>query len=173
MEITIRPARREDIDRLVAIGIDAHETLRLEGAVPEEAPSEDDEGDLLQWLREGTLLVAVDPSDTPLGYGGALPAGDCLHICELDVARAWQRRGIGRSLTRVLIEEARKQGFRAVTLTTDRIVPFNARFYETLGFRILEADELTALLREILAAEAARGLDPARRCAMRLSLRPI
>jgi GNAT superfamily N-acetyltransferase len=170
MEITIRPARRDDIDRLVEIGLDAHETLRLEGAVPDEPPSDDDEDEFLQWLAEGTLVVAVDASDTPLGYGGALPTSNCLHICELDVARAWQRRGIGRSLMLALIAEARKQGLKAITLTTDRIVPFNARFYETLGFRVLDADELTILLRDILADEAARGLDAARRCAMLLSL---
>ena len=97
MEFLIRPGRPDDIPELVEIGNDGHLTLFELGAVPDMSPSGDSDdaaGELRQWLETGTLLVAVDPADRPLGYGSALPAGECFHICELDVQRRSQRRGI-------------------------------------------------------------------------------
>ncbi|WP_201754128.1 hypothetical protein [Micromonospora rubida] len=46
-------------------------------------------------------------------------------------------------------------------------MPWNAPYYARYGFRKLEPDELTPGLAAMLAAEAALGLDPAARLAMR------
>jgi hypothetical protein len=45
-----------------------------------------------------------------------------------------------------------------LTLTTVAEVPWNARYYETLGFRRLSEPEMTPGLREIRRREAAQGL---------------
>ena len=58
-------------------------------------------------------------------------------------------------------------GYRAVTLTTFRDVPFNMPFYARLGFEVIPHDELTAELRLVVDDETRRGLDPTRRVAMR------
>ena len=63
-------------------------------------------------------------------------------------------------------------GYRAVTLTTFRDVPFNGPFYTRLGFEEVPADQLSPSLRTVLDHEAQRGLDPARRVAMRRWLPP-
>jgi hypothetical protein len=51
-----------------------------------------------------------------------------------------------------------------VTLTTFRDVPWNAPYYERLGFQAI-ADNSPGLA-EIMREEASRGLDPATRVAM-------
>jgi hypothetical protein len=56
-----------------------------------------------------------------------------------------------------------------VTLTTYRDIPWNAPFYRRLGFEELTAAELTPDLREIVLAEAKKGLEPTRRVVMRWS----
>lgn len=169
MEIVIRPARSDDIAQLVAIETDGHETLRRLGAVPD-APTDGSDDDLRRWLAQGIVLVAVDTSDQPLGFGSALIVGAGLHVCELDVAEAWQRRGIGRRLMQALVADAKRRELRQVTLTTDRFVPFNASFYQTLGFQILDPSETDGWLLAEIQHEAEAGLDPVRRCAMRLAL---
>ena len=73
-----------------------------------------------------------------------------------------------------LIEQAvawaGQRGLGAVTLTTFTDVPWNAPYYERLGFRRLSGDELTPGLKAIRAREAAIGLDRWPRCCMRRDL---
>ena len=66
---------------------------------------------------------------------------------------------------------ARSHGYGAVTLTTYRDVPWNAPFYERLGFSVL--DELTPELAWIRDHEKAIGDDDfGPRLAMRRDLGP-
>ncbi|WP_231929553.1 hypothetical protein [Micromonospora inositola] len=62
---------------------------------------------------------------------------------------------------------AADQGLPALTLTTFRNVPWNGPYYARCGFRELTGAQVTPGLTELLAAEAAMGLDPAERVAMR------
>lgn len=103
----------------------------------------------------------------PVGFLCAETAGPELHVWELAVHAAWQRRGLGRRLLQAAIDRARSEGLGAVTLTTFREVPWNEPFYRSLGFETLgpaPGERLAALLRR----ETERGLP--RRCAMRLTL---
>ena len=110
------------------------------------------------WVAEdGRVLV---------GFVSAALAPDAMHVLELAVQRDRQRNGLGRRLMRAVIDAARSAGLPAVTLTTFRNVAFNAPFYRSLGFNIV--DSPPRRLRAILAAEAERGL--ADRCAMRRAL---
>jgi hypothetical protein len=67
---------------------------------------------------------------------------------------------------------AEERGYLAVTLTTFRDVPWNMPFYARLGFEEIPAATLTPALRSVLEDEARRGLDPARRVAMRWRAQP-
>jgi GNAT superfamily N-acetyltransferase len=89
-----------------------------------------------------------------------------LHVLELAVHLDHQRKGIGRALMEVAIQAARDRGCTAVTLTTFRVVVWNAPFYRRLGFEILDAPP--PHLSAVLDFEAERGL--ADRCAMQLTL---
>jgi hypothetical protein len=57
-----------------------------------------------------------------------------------------------------------------VTLTTFRDLPWNAPFYQRMGFIVLTDDSLDPHLREALQAEIAHGFPAERRCTMGLTL---
>ncbi|MFK0163677.1 GNAT family N-acetyltransferase [Rhizobium sp. NPDC090279] len=164
---TVRAARADELHLLAAIEIDAFWALHEAGAVACE-PTSLPLDVLKQSLAEQLLLVAVDDEDRPFGFLAGIGKDGSVHIAELDVVRRWQKRGVGRRLMEAGIEAARAQGAMGVTLTTDRQVAFNAPFYASLGFRILDDQERPAVLTQILEHEFAHGADPARRVAMAL-----
>lgn len=163
----IRPATTDDFDALRAIELAAFETLRAAGAVGG-VPSASSDQQLQRYLDGGFLDVACDHSGDAIGFCGGYIAEHLLHIGEMDVHPNCQRQGVGRALLTAALDKARAQRLDGATLTTDRLAPFNAAFYATMGFRALADDELPARLREILEQEAKIGLDPPRRVAMML-----
>ncbi len=56
---------------------------------------------------------------------------------EVAVAPAHGRRGIGRALVDEVVAWAAAGGFPSVTLATFRDVPWNAPYYEKLGFEVV------------------------------------
>lgn len=121
--------------------------------------------ELQSMIRKGHCLVA-HVGDEMAGFLVNEPFNRELHIWEMDVQPAYQQRGIGAGLIRACQIDARNAGFTAITLTTFRDVPWNAPFYQRLGF-----DEVTALdahprLASELALEADDGFPAERRCAM-------
>ncbi|NIH78858.1 GNAT family N-acetyltransferase [Amycolatopsis viridis] len=154
----IRKPTAADLTRLPEIERSAGECFRGIG-MPEIAddvlPTPED------LARYPYAWVAGEPE--PVAYLVAVPVDGSLHIEQVSVHASWARRGIGR----VLIEEAARAGFPALTLTTFAEVPWNAPYYERCGFVRLDPAALTPGLRRIRAAEAARGLDRWPRVAMR------
>lgn len=167
VSFSIRPARHDEIEALRQIELDAFFALRDAGGVPGE-PSATSADDLRIMLDNGLLVVATDHDDRPLGFLGATQIGDELYINEIDVLRAAQGRGLGRALLARAVEETIRRGLRRATLTTDRLVPFNAPFYARCGFHIIEDQALSGHLRQTLQHQIECGLDPARRVAMAL-----
>lgn len=162
----IRPAREADVPLLPAVEASAA-TLLVEVGLGRAGAGATMPPDALDLCRQaGTLWVAVDGTDAPVGF---LAAGDLdghLHVHELSVAAAHQRRGLGAALMAAAIDFGRWAFVPAVTLTTDRHLPWNKPFYARLGFVELRRDGLPPGLAQVLAGEAAAGVDPARRCAM-------
>ncbi|MCM7470877.1 GNAT family N-acetyltransferase [Enterobacter asburiae] len=167
MNIKISLARNEHLSTLRMIELESFETLRSVGAVtgPPAAGSIEDFNQLCQ---EGLLFVALASEDIPVGFAGALLFDNWLHISEVDVHPNWQRRGIGRRLINTLLSEGLFRGYSGATLTTDRYVPFNASFYASMGFKIVEREDCQRWLNDILNNEISAGLDPERRVAMQL-----
>jgi GNAT superfamily N-acetyltransferase len=128
----------------------------------------------IESLREGInahrLWVAVDETDRPVGFALASIVGDNAHLDELDVHPTHGRRGLGAALVAAVCDWAKASGYRAITLTTLRHVPWNTPWYQRLGFRILEDDKLTTALRDLLHEEIQRGLPADQRVAMRREL---
>lgn len=118
-------------------------------------------------LAAGTLWV-MEVDGRPVAFLAALPHGARLHIDELDVRRDQQGQGIGRKLLSHTIDWAKTEGFRALSLTTFRSIPWNAPFYASVGFRDWAPEDAPATIRQALMKEAAFGLKD--RCAMRLEL---
>ena len=121
-------------------------------------------GAYLRFLSEGTAWVA-EFGDALVGSLIAEAVPDALHLWELAVRLPFQRRGVGRRLVQTALIEAVARRLPAVTLTTFHGVVFNAPFYSTFGFAVL--DQPPERLAAILDAEAAAGLRD--RCAMRLT----
>ncbi len=161
----IRQATRDDFDSLRSIELASFETLRATGAVSGE-PEASSDAELQHYLDHALLYATCDQDYVPVGYAGAYVAEGCLHIGEMDVHPDFQRKGLGRRLMEALLAEGRLRKLAEATLTTDRLAPFNAPFYASLGFRLLEKEECSPRLRAILDAEAEKGLDPLRRIGM-------
>jgi GNAT superfamily N-acetyltransferase len=159
-------ARWRDVPLLGAIELAAAELLR--GYAPDAVLDEvTDEGELQLARRERRLWVAL-AGDAPVGFAHVeLLEPDAVHLEELDVHLEHGRRGLGARLVASVCRWAETRGSSAVTLTTFRDVPWNMAFYSRIGFAEIPPPALTPALRGVLEAEARRGLDPARRVAMR------
>lgn len=124
----------------------------------------------VQAQREGLLWVAVkQQSKEVVGFALLTLISGCIHLKELSVHPHHGRRGVGTLLLKTAIAWAKEQGILAMTLTTFSHLPWNAPFYEKLGFKIIPEGELSEQLRELWLQEA-KGLDQSKRVVMFLDL---
>lgn len=121
--------------------------------------------ELERLIRKGHCLVA-HVGEAMAGFLVAQPFSRELHIWEMDVHPRFGRRGIGSGLVRAALIDARNTGFKALTLTTFRDLPWNAPFYARLGFEEVTALDAHPRLAGELANEVEDGLPADRRCAM-------
>ena len=134
--------------------------LFAEAGMTEVAAHEPASADELRgYVRGERAWVAVDEADVPLGFVRADVVDGSAYIAELSVVPEFQRRGLGRRLVDEVAGWARARGLTALTLTTFRKVPWNARYYERLGFGALGETDLPPGLATIREREAERGLD--------------
>lgn len=119
----------------------------------------------LKSVKEGTSWVA-EVDHQVVGFVCAESAAQDLHIWELAVRREWQAKGLGRKLMSTVLDHARRNRFKSVTLTTFREVPWNEPFYRSLGFEVLENEKMDSRLKQILADEVQHGIPGDLRCAM-------
>ncbi|WP_460483436.1 GNAT family N-acetyltransferase [Comamonas humi] len=162
---SIQPADPRHFAALQAIELASFETLRAAGAVSGAAVASSDE-DLRRYHQDGLLLAAFTEDREPAGFAGATVLDGWLHIGEMDVHPRWQRQGLGRRLLEALLARGRARRLAGASLTTDRLAPFNARFYASLGFQRVPAGAGPAHLAMLLEQEALRGMNPQRRVAM-------
>lgn len=169
----ILPARPTDLGLLTAIELAAARLLA--GHAPESVLTETTvEQDLARAQAAGRVWVAL-AEDQPVGFAHVeLLEPAVAHLQEIDVHPDHGRRGLGTRLVTTVCEWARCLGYRSVTLTSFRDVPWNMPFYARLGFEEIPPEDLSPALASVLRDEARRGLDPMRRVAMRrrLDLRP-
>ena len=121
--------------------------------------------------RAGRVWVAADPDERPVGFAVASVVDGGAHLEELDVVPEAGRRGIGSRLVATVCDWAADAGFRTITLSTFRDVPWNAPFYARRGFRPLRLTELSPALREVRAREERLGIAMDRRVVMQRDLR--
>jgi len=171
MSFVVRRAQQRDAAALPAIERSAAELFRIDPTLAWLADS--DVATVAQHrvaIEEACVWIAESATAGPAGFIRARAIAKQLHIEELSVSQAFQGQGAGRQLVRAAIEHARLQHMHAVTLTTFRDVPWNAPFYERMGFVVAAADGLEAHLSEALQKEVEHGFAAERRCAMRLKL---
>lgn len=161
----VRPAEPAELPRLPEVER-AAARLFPAGRIPD--PDDVHPVDeLLGYQQKGLLWVAADER-RPLGYVFADELDGALHVYELAVDPAYGRRGLGTALMQRALAEAPARQLGQVTLTTFEDLPWNAPFYQRLGFRTLTGAELTAALAALLERERALGM--VRRVAMRYTV---
>lgn len=165
----IRKTAAADAPLLPAVERSAGQAFR---AIPSLAWIADDWGQSveqhLRLMESGVSWVAVEESadGVPMGFlNGAVVDGN-LHIWEMSVSRDHQRKGIGRALMSTAKDHARQSGLLKLSLTTFRDVPWNQAFYESVGFVLVEGQDVTPALVKIMEDEVKDGLPAERRCAM-------
>ena len=163
---TIEHARLDDLPLLSAIELAA--ARLLVDHAPARVLAETTGYEILENAsRHGRLWVAR-ADDIPVGFAHIeLLEPEVAHLEEVDVHPLHGRRGLGRRLVQAVCAWAAAGGFRSVTLTTFRDVPWNMPFYAGLGFDVIAPAELSPALRSVIQGETHRGLDSTRRVAMR------
>lgn len=154
-----------DTHDVIAVVLDAGSLFRDAGmaAVSDNPPPPVDE--VTAQIRAGRVWVAEQDGEVVGCLFVGVVDGDG-HIEQVSTARCHQGRGLGRRLVRTAENWARAQGHHRVTLTTFSQVPWNAPYYEHLGYRVLPAEQLGPELAAARATEVALGLDVWGRCAM-------
>jgi ribosomal protein S18 acetylase RimI-like enzyme len=148
---TVRPARREDLDLLSEIEGEADQQfVALFGDLDWDPPTPGVE----RSAAPGFLLVAGDP---PVGFAHVLEIEGIAHLEQLAVLPAEQRRGTGTALVRAAQREAARRGYDVLSLCTYAEVPWNAPYYQRLGFE--ELAEPAPVHRRMVEHERAIGLD--------------
>ena len=163
----IRPPRRDELEALVAIERQAGALFKTVG-MPEIAY--DDPGtvpELEPFRADGHAWVAVDADDRPVAYLISDVVDGCAHVEQVSVAPAHAHRGLGAALIDHLAAVAAAESRTALTLTTFRDVPWNAPYYERLGFRVVVPGDQGPELAALVAEEAERIPGDAPRVAMR------
>ena len=159
-------ARPQDLAVLPAIELAA--ARLLVGHAPESVLSEATSDEVLRAAqRRGRLWVAL-ADGVPVGFAHIEVIEPAVaHLVEMDVHPRHGRRGLGTKLVMAICAWAIAEGYHSVTLTTFRDVPWNMPFYTRLGFEVIPPAALSPGLRSVVQDETRRGLDPARRVAMR------
>jgi GNAT superfamily N-acetyltransferase len=169
-QTSIRLARADDLEKLAPVERSAASIFRNVGLAWLADGDTMDGAALMQLCQDGTLWVAVDDGDRPVGFLAAHELDEYLYIAEVSVGQSHQRQGVGARLIDAAISYARHAGFGAVSLTTYRHLSWNGPFYARLGFVEIDPAEAKPGHRKKLLSEAEAGHDPARRCIMALRL---
>jgi GNAT superfamily N-acetyltransferase len=171
MTIDVRRAALADAVALPAIERSAAQLFRLDPSLAWLADAEVPAAARhLLAIEQAYVWVAANSDGQLTGFVRAVAIDQHLHIEELSVSQAFQGQGMGRALVAAVIEQARAMQLNSVTLTTFRDLPWNAPFYQRLGFVALANVQADRHLRDALQAEVRYGFPAERRCAMRLPL---
>ena len=110
--------------------------------------------------------VFVDAADRQVAYLLVDAVDGRGHVEQVSVHPKHAHNGIGRQLIDHADSWAAEHAMAGLTLTTYVHVPWNGPYYQRLGFRYMQDDEIGEGLRAIRESEAASGLDRWPRAAM-------
>ncbi|MBA2283474.1 MAG: GNAT family N-acetyltransferase [Acidimicrobiia bacterium] len=132
--------------------------------------ADDDPPSLDDLAGAAAVLVAVDDRDVAVGYARIEVVDGHAHLEQLSVVPDHGGQGVGTALLDAVAAWARERGDAEITLTTFRNVAFNAPLYAKRGYdEVADLDRAPGLV-ALMVAEAAHGLDPTQRVAMRRRL---
>lgn len=162
----IRLARLDELTEIQRIELASGQLFRDVGLDDVADHDPDDIETLSDYVERQQIWVATGQNDRPIGFIMTKVLDGHMYIAEVSVHPDHGKKGIGRALIWHAVKEAAKHGCQKVTLSTFRQVPWNAPFYEKLGFVEVSCTELGADHVEIQEAEREIGLDMAQRVFM-------
>lgn len=126
----MRPATPDDEETMVAIEDAARALLRDAGVDLNSLTLPDGFTESRSW----DILVVAEVEGHVAGLARCTDLGDrWLALDQISVAPHYARRGVGSRLLASLADLAAAAGYRTITGTTFRSVPFNAPFYAGLA----------------------------------------
>lgn len=159
----IRPGTVDDIGRMQAIEIAAGAAF-AEAGRPEIADDDPfSDAQLRAYLDAGRCWVLGAPA---AAYLVVDVLDGVAHIEQVSVHPDAAGQGLGARLIEHVMTWASGHGHDRVTLTTFADVPWNAPYYERLGFIVLAEHDLGPELRQRVDEEHAHGLRREERVAM-------
>jgi GNAT superfamily N-acetyltransferase len=168
--IAIELAREEHLADIPGIEL-AGATLFAEADLPQEIRHRVTAAtDLRDALNASRIWVAVHQSRQTVGFAMAEVVDRQAYLTELDVLPEFGRQGIGSRLVRAVAEWAKTCDFDSLSLITFRHLPWNAPFYEKLGFFIIDSAEHGPELVGLMEEERQVGINMNNRVAMKLKI---
>ncbi len=142
---SIRPARDDEYDAIVSIKMESCRRFDEEYVALPFGREE-----FARHIAQGDVTVAVDGHSIPCGYSTAYTIESDLFLYHLFVSTARGQQGLGTFLLRSVMERARAENRRAITLCTAGNIPWNAPYYSRHGFVILKDEEMPSYLLKFL-----------------------
>jgi GNAT superfamily N-acetyltransferase len=168
MQYTIRLTREDDCSKLIAVEQACNTMFDAFGLFFDSEQVMSEEMHRIH-QQDGRSWVAVDELDQPVGFAVACEVEGDGHLEVLGVHPDHGRHGIGRALVETVCAWVSARGYPALTLTTERDIPWNAPFYAKLGFEMVPPEEWTDAQHRIFETEAAMS-NPQNRVLMRRKL---
>ena len=134
MQILFRPGCAEDFDYCKRLYFSGMETIIRELNLEIAAQNAS-----FQQYWEWTQVRIITLNGADIGWLQSATQGDAVYLAQFFVDAAFQRRGIGAEVMRLLLAEAASVGL-ALTLSVVKTNPA-MRLYLRLGFRITHEDE--------------------------------
>jgi ribosomal protein S18 acetylase RimI-like enzyme len=166
-EITIRKAQSWDIPLLEYVERSAAEIFRTANLSFLADGDTVDPRALVAMAQANHLLIAANRFDQPIGFVGGEYLNGNFHIIEISVAKEFQGKGVGKALMTAMVQQVSREGYKSITLTTYKNLPWNGPWYSRIGFFEVNAQDMGKEYLDILASEAQHGLDLRSRCVMR------
>lgn len=166
--ILIAPAAAVHLEEIPTIEL-AAASMFAEADLPQNVRYKVTEpADLRTAMQEKRIWVAVVDERKTAGFAMTDIADGQAYLVEVDVLPEYSRKGIGTQLVGAAIAWARSQGLASLWLITFRHVPWNAPFYEKLGFSIVDPAEHGVELASLIEEEGQLGINTDNRVVMRI-----
>jgi GNAT superfamily N-acetyltransferase len=166
-DFSIRPGRLSDVPFLGDVERSAAQIFRTANLDSLADGPTVDPPFLASMVDMKQLWVAVDRKDEPIGFVGGENIDGNFHLVEISVARPYQGKGVGKVLMEQMIEEVRRVGYKIITLTTYRDLPWNGPWYSRMGFSEVRIVDMVPEYWKVWQIEAQHGFNMASRCLMR------
>jgi len=154
----IRLARPDELTRIREIEDAAGEMFSGLGLIDEDNDGSFPLDLLADLISLEQVWVACDADDIPVGMMITSIREGNVHVEEMDVIPSHGRHGLGARMLLQASKWAAECGYRAVTLSTFRDVPWNGPFYRKQGFRDLEHSEWAPYMHMLREVETRHGL---------------